>query len=186
MSSHQNKYAKTIFERFAALYGKQKTQAMFGVNAEDIAKAAEAWEEHLRATDPAIIRAVLASLVTARRDWPPSLSEWIGLCQDQNRPEHRPAALPPPSAPTEVGREISQTLSTAMQKDGFDYLFWAKHPGSVYAVRLLARGAKEDRRLRNILDHLIATDGKDCRREDALREILRMKKEHEILQGAHQ
>lgn len=176
MSSHRNSYAKVIFERFGVLYGRQKVQSMFGVEPEDMQKASEAWEAQLRNTDPEIIRAVLQSLQKARRDWPPSLSEWIGLCQDHNRPEHRAAALPPPKVISDVGKEISQEIAVSIKRENYDYLFWAKRPGSRQAVQLLARGAKEDRRLRDILDHLLATDGADCRREDAKAEILRMKR----------
>jgi hypothetical protein len=49
----------------------------------------------------------------------------------------------------------------SIKRENYDYLFWAKRPGSRQAVQLLARGAKEDRRLRDILDHLLATDGAD-------------------------
>jgi hypothetical protein len=185
-SMNQNAYFNRMMRHFTTLFGAQKVASVFGGTPEDQAATAEAWEAQLRNIAPETIKRALEALTASPPTWPPSLAEWIVLCRDFSRVEHRAVALPAPTAPTEVGREISQTLSTAMQKDGFDYLFWAKHPGSVYAVRLLARGAKQDRRLRNILDRLLATDGKDCRREDALREILRMKKEHEILHGVNQ
>jgi hypothetical protein len=175
MSSRQNSYAKAIFERFAVLYGRQKVQSMFGMNEQDMENASEAWEIQLRGTDPKIIKSALESLHKARRDWPPSLSEWIGICQDFNRPEHQAAALPPPKVISEVGKEIAQEIAVSIKRENYDYLFWAKRPGSRQAVQLLAKGAKEDRRLRDILDHLLATDGADCRREDAKAEILRVK-----------
>jgi hypothetical protein len=162
-----NKYAKAIFERFAILYGRQKTQAMFGLNPEDMAMASEAWEQQLRETDPNVIRAVLSSLATAKREWPPSLSEWVGLCQEHNRPEHRLALPEPRPEPTEFSRAMQQEMRNIVVKPGYDYMHWAKYPGSAKAVELLVRGAKTDRRLADILQHLIATDGRDCRREDA-------------------
>lgn len=171
----QNAYFNRMMRHFTTLFGAQKVASVFGGTPEDQAATAEAWEAQLRSIAPETIKRALEALTTSPPTWPPSLAEWIVLCRDFSRVEHRAVALPAPTAPTNEGKEIAQQLSTAMQKDNYDFLFWAKHPGSMQAVRLLARGAKEDRRLRNILDHLLATDGKDCRREDARREIQRMK-----------
>lgn len=170
----QNAYFSRIMKHFTVLFGSQKVSSAFGGNPEEQLAIGEAWESQLRSVDPRVIRMALQSLTDNPPAWPPSLAEWIQLCRQFDRPEHR-AVLPAPAfAPTEVGKEISQQVSQAFRRDNFDYLAWAKYPGSMQAVRLLARGAKTDSRLRDILDHLIATDGQDCRRDDAREEIRKL------------
>jgi hypothetical protein len=166
-----DKYFQRILFRFETLFGSQKTKAVFNVSDESWSELSAAWEQYLRETDPAVIRAALASLAESPPEWPPALGEFIRLCKQFNRPEHRAALPPPPHAPTDVGRQMQNEIRNVIEKPGYDYLMWAKQPGSAKAVELLVRGAREDRRLRDILDHLIATDGRDCRGEEARRAI---------------
>lgn len=166
MTNHR--YFNRIMERFGVLFGNQKMASVFqGVSD----ATAEAWEAQLRETDPEVVKQALKSLADNPPEWPPALAEWIKLCKQFNRPEHRAALPPPPHAPTDVGRQMQSEIRNVIEKPGYDYLMWAKQPGSAKAVELLVRGAREDRRLRDILDHLIATDGRDCRGEEARRAI---------------
>lgn len=174
----QNAYFNRIVRHFTTLFGAQKVATVFGGTPEDQIATAEAWEAQLRSLDPEVIRKALQSLSSNPPAWPPALSEWIALCRDFSRIEHRAAALPPPKVISEVGKEISQQIAVSIQRNEYDFLYWAKRPGSRQAVQLLARGAKDDRRLRDILDDLLATDGAACRREDAKAEIMRLKKEY--------
>jgi hypothetical protein len=169
MTNHR--YFSRIMERFGVLFGHQKMAAVFQ-GADDA--TAQAWEVHLQSTDPAVIRKALESLVNNPPDWPPALGEFITLCKQFNRPEQRPALPPPVFEPTEEGRKLQAEIVSSITRSDYDYLFWAKRPGSARAVALLVRGAREDRRLRDILDHLIATDGQDCRRDDARQAIRRL------------
>lgn len=171
----QNAYFNRIVRHFTTLFGAQKVASVFGGNTEDQVATADAWEAQLRATSPETIKRALGALTSNPPSWPPSLAEWIVLCRDFSRVEHQPAALPPPKVVSQVGLDISKELAVTIEKYEYDFLLWAKRPGSMQAVRLLARGAQTDRRLRNILDDLLATDGAACRREDAEREIMRMK-----------
>lgn len=166
MTNHR--YFNRIMERFGVLFGHQKMAAVFQ-GADDA--TAQAWEVHLRSTDPEVIRKALESLATNPPDWPPALGEFIKHCKQMNRPEHRVALPPPRFEPTEEGRKLQAEIMSSITKSNYDYLYWAKRPGSARAVALLVRGAREDRRLRDILDHLIATDGHDCRRDDARQAI---------------
>lgn len=169
-----DRYFQRILFRFETLFGSQKTKAVFNVSDESWGELSAAWEQYLQQTDPAVIRAALASLAESPPDWPPALAEFIRLCKQFNRPEHRVALPPPKHEQTEIGRQMQAEIQTAIRKPDYDYLHWAKHPGSAKAVELLVRGAREDRRLRDILDHLIKTDGADCRRDDARQAIRKL------------
>jgi len=172
---NQNAYFNRMMRHFTTLFGAQKVASIFGGSPEDQRATADAWEAQLRSIPPETIKRALDAITANPPSWPPSLAEWIVLCRDFSRVEHRAAALPPPKVITEAGKEIAQELAYTIKKEEYDFLYWAKRPGSAQAVRLLVSGAKEDRRLRNILDDLLATNGAACRREDAKAEIMRMK-----------
>lgn len=160
-------YCERLIDRFGVLWGRQKVVAQFGSTKAEIDDTKEAWENQLRSVSPETIQRVLKHLQSDPPAWPPSLAEWISLCRQFNAVEHRPALPPPPREVTEEGKEVINAAINAMIQDGADPLAWARYPGSAQAVALLARGAREDRRLRDILDHHLRTDGRDCRREDA-------------------
>lgn len=168
---NDHRYFNRIMERFGVLFGNQKMASVFS-GVDDA--TAEAWESQLRETNPEVVKQALKSLADNPPDWPPALAEWIKLCKQFNRPEHRVALPPPKHEQTEIGRQMQADIQTAIRKPDYDYLHWAKHPGSAKAVELLVRGAREDRRLRDILDHLIKTDGADCRRDDARQAIRKL------------
>lgn len=163
----ETRYFRKILYRFKTLFGEQKTRSVFNSDDESWDEISAAWETYLRSVDPAVIRKALESLANNPPDWPPALGEFVKICKQFNRPEHRPALPAPQFEPTEEGRKLQAEIVSSMSKSNYDPLFWAKQPGSARAVALLVRGAREDRRLRNILDDLIATDGQACRRDDA-------------------
>jgi hypothetical protein len=169
-----DRYFQRILFRFETLFGTQKTKAVFNVADESWGELSAAWEQYLRSVDPHVIKQVLTSLAENPPEWPPALGEFIRLCKQFNRQEHRLAVPPPPHAPTEVGRQIQAEIVSSISKTGFDYLAWAKFPASEKAVELLVRGAREDRRLADILNHHLQTDGRDCKNDGARNAIRRI------------
>ena len=164
-------YCERLIDRFSVLWGKQKVLSNFGTTPDDIEAAKVSWEAQLRSQHTDTIRTALEHLQRDPPDWPPSLAQWIQLCKQFSRPEHRPALPMPPHEPTEVGRQIQSEIASSISKTGFDYLAWAKSPGSEKAVELLVRGAREDRRLADILNHHLKTDGRDCKNDGARKAI---------------
>jgi hypothetical protein len=160
-----DRYFQRILFRFETLFGTQKTKAVFNVADESWGELSAAWEQYLRSVNPDVIKQVLTSLAENPPEWPPALGEFIRLCKQFNRVEHRPAALPPPKQVTEAGREIIESAVSQMRTAGFDYLYWAKFPKSAQAILLLARGAREDTRLADILAQHIADGGANCQPE---------------------
>lgn len=158
-------YCERLIDRFGLLWGKQKVLSNFGKTPEEIDQAKAAWEAQLRSVPPDTIRMVLDHLQRDPPDWPPSLAQWIQLCKQFRAAEHKPAALPPPKQITEAGREIIESAVSQMRTKGFDYLHWAKYPKSAQAILLLARGAREDTRLADILAQHIADRGANCQPE---------------------
>lgn len=163
----ETRYFRKILSRFEVLFGSQKTRSVFNSDDELWQEMSEAWETYLRAMDPAVIRQVLESLANNPPEWPPALAEFVKLCKQFNRPEHRTALPAPRFEVTAEGRALQAEIVASIAKSNYDYLDWAKQPGSARAVALLVSGAHKNRRLRNILDNLIATDGQACRRDDA-------------------
>jgi hypothetical protein len=158
-------YCERLIDRFGLLWGKQKVLSNFGKTTEEIDQAKAAWEAQLRSVPPDTIRMVLDHLQRDPPDWPPSLAQWIQLCKQFRAAEHKPAALPLPKQVTEAGREIIESAVSQMRTAGFDYLHWAKYPKSAQAILLLARGAREDTRLADILAQHIADGGANCQPE---------------------
>jgi hypothetical protein len=168
------RYFQRIMFRFSTLFGQQKVAAVFEIAPEAREEMAASWESFLQNTKPEVIQAALRSLAENPPQWPPALAEFIQLCREYNRPEQRAALPPPKHQATELGKQMHAEIQTTIRRPDYDFLDWAKYPGSAKAVDLLMRGAKEDRRLREILDHLIKTDGADCRRDDARQAIRKL------------
>ena len=104
-------YAERIMKHFSVLYGHQKVKSMYMEDDNAIMAANEAWEGFLRRTKPEVIRKVIDALPGLGRDWPPSLSEFMGMCRDFDRVEQRQhVALPAPKHITEEGRRTLQKM----------------------------------------------------------------------------
>ena len=109
-------YAERIMQRFAVLYGHQKVKAMYAEDDNAIMAANEAWETFLRKTNPDVVRRVLDSLPTLSREWPPNLSEFIGMCRDFDRVEQREnVALPAPKQITDEGKRVLAQLKQVLE-----------------------------------------------------------------------
>lgn len=176
-----DKYFQRILFRFETLFGTQKTKAVFNVTDESWGELSAAWEQYLRSVDPDVIRQVLTSLAENPPEWPPALGEFIRLCKQFNRPEHRPALPMPVKEITEAGKQIIESAVQQMRTSGFDYLHWAKFPKSAQAILLLKRGIKDDKRLADIWAHHMATNGADCQLE-AREQLLAMKENYKVVE----
>lgn len=99
-------YAERMMQHFSVMYGNQKVRSMYMEDDNGIMAANEAWENFLRKVKPEVIRKVIDALPTLGREWPPSLSEFIGMCRDFDRVEQRQhVALPMPKHVTKEGEE---------------------------------------------------------------------------------
>ena len=105
-SSPRFPYASAVFERFRILYGSQKLAVMYEHDDNAIMPALQAWDEFLASQKQEVVKKVLASLPGLGREWPPNLSEFIGMCREFDRPEQRQhVALPMPKHVTKEGEE---------------------------------------------------------------------------------
>lgn len=174
-------YCERLIERFGVFWGKQKVLSQFGSTPQEIQLAKDAWEAQLRSVSPETIKQVLEHIKRDPPAWPPSLADWIQLCKQFDRPEHRPALPMPEKQITEAGKQIIENAVQQMRTQGFDYLHWAKFPKSAQAIMLLKRGIKDDKRLADIWNHHLATDGADC--QPAAREqLLAMKASYQTVE----
>ncbi len=82
---------------------------------------------------------------------------------------------------TEAGKQIIESAVQQMRTSGFDYLHWAKFPKSAQAILLLKRGIKDDKRLADIWNHHLATDGADCQ-PAARAQLLSMKENYKVVE----
>ena len=112
----QYAYAERIMQRFSVLYGQQKVRSMYAEDDNAIMAANEAWDTYLRSVKPEVINKVLATLPTLNREWPPNLSEFIGMCRDFDRVEQRQnVALPAPKVITDEGKETLARLKSMLE-----------------------------------------------------------------------
>ena len=108
--------ADRVFERFVALYGAQKFKAMFEHDDNAIMPAKEAWNSFLQSCKPDVLRKVMDALPHQKREWPPNLSEFIGMCKEFDRVEHRAYdALPAPKHVTAEGKAALQRMKEMLE-----------------------------------------------------------------------
>ena len=81
-SSPRFPFASAVFERFRILYGSQKLALMYEHDDNAIMPAMQAWDEFLAKQKQDVVRRVLNSLPGLGREWPPNLSEFMGMCRD--------------------------------------------------------------------------------------------------------
>jgi len=144
-----------LFQKFSLIWGAQKVGAM--VRPEDVDMALDLWASSLSRYSTATLKAVIDTLPSLGRDWPPSLAEFIDLCRQFNRPEAQ-VALPAPRAEAtpEQLEAIRKVAGDAPMFNG-DPFHWAKYPASGKAVEMMAQAAQRgDRRLQDILDKHLA------------------------------
>lgn len=96
-----------IFERFAAEYGSQKLAATWRDS--DTATVQAAWAQRLGRFDRATLAGALNDLASAHPSWPPTLGEFVALCEAQVVPEaHRPVLPVPKRTADEIERGRQQ------------------------------------------------------------------------------
>ena len=109
-------YAERIMQRFSVLYGQQKVRSMYAEDDNAIMAANEAWDTYLRSVKPEVINKVLATLPTLNREWPPNLSEFIGMCRDFDRVEQRQnLSLPAPKVITDEGKATLAKMKAMLE-----------------------------------------------------------------------
>jgi hypothetical protein len=109
-------YAERMMQHFSVMYGNQKVKAMYMEDDNGIMAANEAWETFLRKTKPEVIRKVIDNLPSLGRDWPPSLSEFMGMCRDFDRVEQRQTvSLPAPKHVTDEGKAILKQMKEMLE-----------------------------------------------------------------------
>lgn len=136
-------WVSRIFSRMEALYGSAFSDRWRNT---DMVHVRSVWAEELAGffDQPSMIGHALKAL--SSRPTPPSLPEFLDLCRQAPRPQ-RPAIEGPKLTPDEQ-RERAQAISKAVDRSaGFDFLGWAKRPGSALAMREIVKCAerKDDR-----------------------------------------
>jgi hypothetical protein len=105
-----------MMQHFSVMYGNQKVKAMYMEDDNGIMAANEAWETFLRKTKPEVIRKVIDTLPGLGRDWPPSLSEFMGMCRDFDRVEQRQTvSLPAPKHVTDEGKAVLRKMKEMLE-----------------------------------------------------------------------
>lgn len=135
--------------------------------ASDVAEVKAVWGEGLGTCSAGTLRAALQALVDSGSEWPPTLPEFRELCRQYDRPEAASPALAAPRVDPPPG--VAGALRDAVSGPG-DPRFWAKHPKSAQAVRLLVRGCEREPSLRPILASLLR-DPSPCRSDEARAEL---------------
>lgn len=109
-------YAERMMQHFSVMYGNQKVKSMYMEDDNGIMAANEAWEGFLRKTKPEVIRRVIDALPGLGREWPPSLSEFMGMCREFDRPEQRQhIALPAPRVIDESKKKILADMKRMLE-----------------------------------------------------------------------
>jgi hypothetical protein len=82
-----------------------------------IMPALQAWDEFLASQKQEVVKKVLAAIPSLGREWPPNLSEFIGMCRDFDRIEQRQhIALPMPKHVTKDGELALQMIKDLVAK----------------------------------------------------------------------
>lgn len=109
-------WVRRLFERFAEVYGAQKSAAMWvDVGMERLIPV---WAEALGRFDAQTLAAAVRALPDRESMWPPTLPEMVALCREQRvRPEHR-AALPAPPRTAEQLQAGRERMDVALAEIG--------------------------------------------------------------------
>lgn len=125
-------WADRLFARFSAAWGVQKLGAMFPAESHD--EVRHLWASQLSRYEPESIRVALDNAISAGKEWPPSLSEFVEYCRLASiaRQQHKPAALL--DMPRTSKADAAERLVEA-------YAAFAKQPkkGREWAHKVMAR-----------------------------------------------
>lgn len=109
-------FATELFKRFVVIYGAPKVKSMYEHDDNAITPAMISWNAMLSSQRQDVLQRVMASLLSTPREWPPNLSQFIGLCNEYNRSEHREyVALPEPKQQTAVGRAALDNIRAMLK-----------------------------------------------------------------------
>lgn len=88
--------AGRVFDKLGSIFGVQKMGSMWPPS--DIKEVKADWNVQLDRFSWRTLSLALQSVVDSGREWPPSLSEFVRICRDYNRPESQgpEKALPSP------------------------------------------------------------------------------------------
>lgn len=142
-----------IFARMEALYGSDFLDRW---KHSDMANVQRVWAEELAgfSDQPEMIGHALKALCSKPKS--PSLPEFLDLCRQAPRPE-RLAIEGPKLSPEEQRARAAEIGKIADKSAGFDFLAWAKRPGSSMAMREVVKLAeRKDERFVEILAQLKA------------------------------
>lgn len=180
MSNHPlpRAWVDRLFARFFAVYGAVKLAGMWPQGELDAAKTV--WSEQLGRFQPGTIRDALQALIDSGREWPPTLAEFVELCRQCAVVRAQSASVDTLRL-TNGGSQrddaaagvVREAIGRAAKDHPSDPRFWAKHPKSAQAVRLLARGCEREPSLRPILQSLLL-DPSPCRSDEARAELRAM------------
>lgn len=120
-----------LFGRFSATFGAQKLGAMFPAETHDDVRAL--WAEQLGRFEVPTLRAAMQAVIDSGREWPPTLSEFVAMCQRAavERRQHAPAALlpMPRSSPGAAGRFVAEAVESIKSRG----------PNRAWAGKIIAR-----------------------------------------------
>jgi hypothetical protein len=128
-----------LFARFAAMYGDQHMRRMWGQ--QDVEQVKFAWARALWRFDLQALLAGIQALERSGQAFPPSLPEFVALCQQASQSAaeaHRPA-LPVPD------RTAEQIAAGAQQMAQVRSAITLRGPDRAWAQRVLERVAAGDR-----------------------------------------
>lgn len=165
--------AAHVFARLRATWGTRFMALWRGAEMDEVLAT---WDDALAGVDRDRIARALVDCQNA--DNPPTLPAFLALCRAQPSVADRQPLLPYVGSVTEreqarrnVAR-IQSLLAERVLMANRDPLRWARRPRSAQAIRLMARGATTDHRLRSILIGHVDDQGEAIADEGALRELL--------------
>lgn len=183
MSSLPLSWIETLFARFSAAWGAQKVGVMFPAETHDEVKTL--WAAQLARFEPETLRHALQAALDSGREWPPTLPEFVSICQRSavERREQAPAAmLPmPKAAPDVVAKALDGIGSVEKNRD---MLLWARYPKSQKAVEFLLSGARRDHRLLQIAREHVAEGGARIQCEEGRRYLFAVAESDDMLREA--
>lgn len=116
------KWVDKIFERFMVLYGRKFAEMWAGIPEDGLKKA---WAEDLAQykSRPEAIKWALEAC--KRLDWPPTMSEFLKLCEQAPKPIEA-LHLPAPIDKEKAAMRLDAAAGALLHKNETDHLRWAK------------------------------------------------------------
>lgn len=164
-------WIEKVFSRMEGLYGSLFLDRWKN---SDMANVRRVWAEELAGfqDQPEMIGHALKALSNA--PFPPTLPEFLALCRAAPRPQR--IAIEGPQLSADEQRERAEKMAAAAKKPAaFDFIGWAKKPGSAMAMAAVVEcaGKGDERFVEIVAEHkangVCDEHGKLLRRWDASR-----------------